>query len=344
MATPAAEIDCLIGSSAQRRVLVGFAPASLLHKLSFADVLNEDTGQGYQRRFNSRHSMDFQRYIRTESSTTIPLTFNLRPGNEDAWKLVEQPPQRRARLNILRTDRKILAQVDCQHRLGHLSDSSIELPFMCFIGLTQLEEMAIFSVINSKAKGLNNSLLDFHEASLSADLATDHPEIFIAIFLRKDDNSPWFNRLDLGGKTPSGKKRVASLRTLQKAIHRFLNKTKILPKRPVQEAAQVVLDFWAAVAVVLADQWAKPRKHILTKGLGVYALMDIAADIYNDARDKRGCDKAYFVAALADFAPEFDWSTSGPLGGLGGEGGVSKAVTMIREARQKSRLKVVANG
>ena len=43
-------LDCWYGSSAQRRVLLGFAPADLLRSISFADVLDEDTGRGYQRR------------------------------------------------------------------------------------------------------------------------------------------------------------------------------------------------------------------------------------------------------------------------------------------------------
>lgn len=39
---------------------MGFAPANLLHSLSFADVLNEDTGEGYQRKFSRKHSLDFR--------------------------------------------------------------------------------------------------------------------------------------------------------------------------------------------------------------------------------------------------------------------------------------------
>jgi hypothetical protein len=52
----------------------------------------------------------------------------------------------------------------------------------------------------------------------------------------------------------------------------------------------------------------------------------------------------YFAAALSDFAGEFDWSTDGPLKGLGGEGDVKTAVDLIRDARKKAKLKVVANG
>src|SRR5216683_5175478 len=78
-----------IGASANRKVFLGFAPASVLYNLSFADVLNEDTGRGYQRRFNPKHSLDFRMYIQQENSSTIPLTFNLRPRSDSVWRIQE---------------------------------------------------------------------------------------------------------------------------------------------------------------------------------------------------------------------------------------------------------------
>ena len=76
-----------IGMSGDREVFIGITSASILHSLSFADVLNEETGNGYQRRFNPRHSLDFRRYIQTPNSTTIPLTLNLRPSSIKSWKI-----------------------------------------------------------------------------------------------------------------------------------------------------------------------------------------------------------------------------------------------------------------
>ena len=70
-------IDCLQGRSANRPVLLGFAPANLLYKLSFPDVFDEDSGHGYQRPFNERHSQDFRRYIKEPGSSTIPLDIEL---------------------------------------------------------------------------------------------------------------------------------------------------------------------------------------------------------------------------------------------------------------------------
>jgi DGQHR domain-containing protein len=335
-------LSCSTGVSVDRPVLLGFAPAKLLHRYSFADVLNEDTGLGYQRRFNSQHSQDFRRYIRQSGASTIPLTLNLRP-DEKGWK-VENVGPGQARLEIELDAGKIMAQVDCQHRLGCLEDLDIQLPFMCYVGLSLKEEMEVFSTINSKAKGLSNSLLDFHDAHLAGDLAKDRPEIFIALHLNNDPDSPWCRQLDLGGESTSGMTRRASLRTMQKAIKRFLNSTRSLKARSPETVTQIVMSFWRAVAEVLPAQWSTPRKHILTKGVGVYALMDIAADLYNEAEDGAKLDRGYFVNRLADFAYDIDWSTTGRLKGLGGEGGVNEAVEYIRETRKRSHLKVVSNG
>jgi DGQHR domain-containing protein len=227
--------------------------------------------------------------------------------------------------------------------LGHLSEADIELPFMSFLELTDREEMEIFNVINSKAKGLNSSLLDFHEASLSADLAGDRPELFIAIYLRNEAGSPWFGQLSLGGKSSSGLARKASLRTMQKAIQHFLKRTKILQRHSPAEVAQIILNFWAAVPIALSEQWTQPRTHVLTKGVGVYCLMELAADLCQEAANTT-CDRAYFISALSDFAADFDWSTNGPLKGFGGEGGVKEAARIVRAARQSSRIQLVSHG
>lgn len=337
-------IRALRGVSAGREVLVGFAPARVLHAISFADVLNEDTATGYQRPFSEKHSLDFRRYIRRADSTTIPLTFNLRPGLRGAWRLsdgadglvdlvVDEPPA------------KILSQVDCQHRLGHIGDLDVTLPFMILVGLSQREEMEVFNTINSKAKGLSSSLLDYHEARLANDLARERPELLVALHLNDVVTSPWYKQLDLGGSATSGLKRRASLRTMQKAVKRFLTSTAVLQTRTAQEVAQIVLDYWSAVATVLRDQWVEPRRHFLTKGVGVYALMGMLGDLWKEAAaEGREPTTSYFASQLCDFALDFDWSTDGPLKGLGGEGGATEALVLLRAARHHSEHTLIPQG
>lgn len=334
--------DGILGRSAAREVFLGFAPANVLHSISYADVLDEDTGRGYQRRFNSAHSLDFRKYIQQETSSTIPLTFNARQRTDGAWRL-ERGKDLYAQMIISDERVKVFTQVDCQHRLGHLNDLSLVLPFMCFLGLTEREEMEIFNVINSKAKGLSTSLLDFHDATLANDLAAERPELFIALHLKNESQSPWYRQLILGGNTTSGLTRRASLRTMQKAIKRFLAQTKILQTQPPEVVAQMVLDFWAAVALLLRDAWDNPRKSLLCKGVGVYALMGIAGDLVSEAGTAT-IDKRYFSNKLSDFILDIDWSNTGPMTGLGGEAGVKTALGILRSSRGKGKVTVISNG
>jgi DNA sulfur modification protein DndB len=331
-----------LGKSANRQVLLGFASANLLHRISFADVLDEDTSRGYQRRLNSQHSLDFRKYIQKPASSTIPLTFNLRPRSDKAWQIKELSPPF-AKLIIRANAGKLLAQVDCQHRLGHLNDLDVSLPFMCYLGLTEREEMEVFNVINSKAKGLSSSLLDFHDATLAHDLATEKPELFIALYLNNNGDSPWYRQLDLGGVSTSGLMRRASLRTMQKAIKRFLRQTNILNQHSMDSAAQIVLDFWAAVAMLLRASWDNPRRYLVTKGVGVYSLMGLAGDLYLEDVGQH-LDKRYFTNKLSEFLTDINWTSDGPLKGFGGEAGVKQALELLRSMREKRKLRIVSNG
>jgi DGQHR domain-containing protein len=317
-------------------VIVGFAPASVLASLSFADVLDEQTGKGYQRRFSASHSLDFRRYIKQPKSSTIPLTFNLRSGAKGAWSIVRRSAGL-VEVRFAQDGGRVLSQVDCQHRLGHVGDLSVSLPFMIFVGLTQREELEIFSVINSKARGLSSSLLDLHEARLVEDLSAEKPELLIALHLNESDRSPWYKQLDLGGTATSGMKRRASLRTMQKAVRRFLMASEALRDYSAQEIAESTLCYWRAVRTVLDLQWELPRKHFLTKGIGVYALMGLFADLWIELRPSElPPQEQRLTALLADFATKIDWSSSGPLRGLGGEAGAKEALTMLRSLRART--------
>lgn len=326
------------GTSASRRIMLGCASARILHAVSFADVLDERTGRGYQRRFDHRHSLDFRRYIQTKGSATIPLTFNLRmepDGGAEIIEGIEGDLRVRIPENL-----KPLAQVDCQHRLGYLADSEAVLPFMCFLGLSAREEMEIFGVINGKARGLSRSLLDFHDTQLCEDLAAERPELLIALVLKNESSSPWFERLDLGGASVSGLERRASFRTMQKAAKGFLRRIHPEHRSSAEASAKLALAFWVAVERVVPHVFTQQRTHLVTKGIGVYALMELAAELVNELPPEVVLDADAFVLRLADFAPQFDWSSTGPLKGIGGEGGVSSALALIREARNRSRLRV----
>jgi DNA sulfur modification protein DndB len=119
---------------------------------------------------------------------------------------------------------------------------------------------------------------------------------------------------------------------------------RILRTRGPLAAAQLLLDFWSAVALVLADAWDQPRRHLVSKGVGVYALTAIAVDIYSEARNPAACDKKYFAAALADLVFELDWTNEGDFRGLGGEAGVKSAIDLLRNAKKSRRVRTLRSG
>ena len=321
-----------IGLCGDREVFLGFANASELSQISFPDILDEVTGKGYQRRFHREHSLEFKRYIQKAGATTIPLTFNLRPDRA-GWKLKRTSSGATLIVDIAADP--VMAQVDCQHRLGYLRESQIPFAFMAYIGLGIEEEIEIFRVINGKAKGLSGSLLDFTEARLvEDDLKAAKPELFLALMLHEDQRSPWYQRLDLGGNRTTGPLRVASLRTMQKAARRFLREAGLSNKDVGDNTASLLIDFWRAITVVLSKQWNQPRQNMLVKGIGVYCLMSLAGELYRKSVSKSiACDIDYFISALSDFAHGIDWSNQGPLKGYGGASGADAALALLRQIR-----------
>jgi len=336
--TPVVTFHGTVGQCGGREVFLGFAAASLLKKLSFADVLNERTGAGYQRPICVDHSLAFKRYIQEAGATTIPLTFNLRECDPPRWRIERRARHGSATLCLDPTGPAVMAQVDCQHRLGYLGESPVEFAFMTFLGLSVDEEMKIFRDINGKAKGLNASLLDYTGARLAQkDLERAHPAIALALRLQEDEESPWRHRLDLGGDRTNGMKRVASLRTMQKAIRRFQREAKS-EHDDIEVQGHQLIAFWRAIRRLYPDAWTQPRRHLVNKGIGVYALMSMAGVLVAEAKQtRRRADVDYFLEKLSDFCHRIDWGNSGPMQGFGGVAGADRAFELIKAMRQSAR-------
>jgi DGQHR domain-containing protein len=324
------KLRCFLGKSADKQIIQGCAPAKELYNASFADVLEEATGKGYQRRYNRSHSLDFRKYIHRKNSSTIPLTLNLRPEFSDFWTL-KSYKNNTAELILNLRNGPVFSQVDCQHRLGCMSDSDVILPFMSYIGLSLREEIELFGIINGKSKGLSTSLLDFHQTKLLENVSKERPELFIAVKLNEDESSPWYKRLDLGGKATVGLNRKASLRTMQKGIMKFLKAVGQSEDLPVEELYLFVRNFWKAVSEAQPEHWENPRGSFLLKGIGVYALMRIAADIFLDSSlENQRLTPDIILIKISDYVNDFDWTNSGPLRGLGGESGANEAYEILR--------------
>jgi DNA sulfur modification protein DndB len=321
------EFNGIVGRCGGRDVFLGFAPAHALYAASFADILNEDTGVGYQRSRDRTHSLDFKRYIYQPDASTIPLTFNLRKELKHNWKIIHKTGGHA--LLRLRIGTACLAQVDCQHRLGELGDSDVPLAFMAFIGIDLRGEMAMFTIINSKARGLSSSLTDLHTSNLLEDLVSQAPHLFLARRLNEDAKSPWFKLISCGGHSTSGLKRRTSLRMMQHAIHHFLIQTKCHDKMNIENVAQLLIAYWRAVATVFETEWLNHRTHLITKGVGLYGLTQLLGTIIT-ACGLDGQSEEYFIQRLSPLKTKIDWRTSGTFSSAGGHKGASEIHSVLK--------------
>lgn len=322
------EIYGITGRCGAHEVFLGFGDASTLYDLSFADILNDDTGQGYQRPYNKKHSLDFKEYISQDGTSTIPLTFNLRKNMSDSWR-IEKPANGQV---VLLLDRKTksLAQVDCQHRLGELKDSEIPLAFMAFIGLDLRDEMAMFTVINGKAKGLSSSLTDYHESNLLNDLAVEAPHLYIARKLNEDIRSPWHRHIRYGGETTSGLKRRTSFRMMQKSVRQFLKDVNGQFTGGIEDKYELVVEYWSAIKEVFPEAWNDHRHHLITKGVGLYSLMQLLPQIIK-ARPNSSYGTDFFIKQLRPLKNAVDWGSHGTFANAGGHKGAKDAYLTLKE-------------
>lgn len=321
--------DGIFGRCGDIDSFLGFAPASLLRRLSRADVLNEETGTGYQRPHNRAHSQDFRRYITMPNTSTIPLVFNVRKEESSFWKL-EQFVGGRAKL-FLNPDSRSLVIVDGQHRIGELDGVDIPMAFMVFVGLDLATEMGLFATINSKAKGITTSLTDFLQSRMIENIADAAPHLLVARMLNDDPNSPWFHMIRYGGETTSGMKRRTSLRMMQRCVQRLLRRIRKYQDCSADQCYRLVKDYWCAVRTAFPVEWNDPRHHLLTKGVGLYSMMLLLEEIISN-REIFLFDEAAFVVPLAKLKDKIDWRADGMFSDAGGQKGAHLVFDRLKGA------------
>ena len=111
-----------------------------------------------------------------------------------------------------------------------------------------------------------------------------------------------------------------SLRGMRHAVQLFLQHA-LIGDLPIEEQYRVVAALWTATVRTWPKAWQEPRKHLLTKGIGVQGLSLLAADIVRfSAREGEALVQATFERQL-DRLRDVDWSNSGAFRGLGGRSG-----------------------
>lgn len=321
---PETKIPVTRGQAGSYPVLLGSAPLSLLHSVSFVDQFDMDSEVGVQRPLNKPHAKSFRQYIERvehgEKGTAPPLIFSLR----------EEPKIQNGTL-LLAEKKKSMARVDCQHRMEFTGDLNVTMPFVIYMNLSKEEETEIFTTINDQQKGLTKSLVDSHTLFLSKAPREEAPHLAIAAQLNKDADSPWYGAVNTGGisKGSPGSKRKITLRTFQDA-NRVLISGPRCQNAEYDTKYNTAKNFWQAVATVFSDAWTDSRKHLLTKGVGIAALGELGKWIIEDCLAKDDTS----VAAMAQHLKRlegFDWGTQTSILKLvGGQKGATAAAKMFK--------------
>jgi DGQHR domain-containing protein len=271
--------------------------------------------------------LDFKKYILQPNTSTIPLIFNLRDNLSNHWKIFDLPNH--AILELL-PGKKSMAMVDCQHRLGELNDIDVSLSFMCFIGLELRAEIAMFSIINSKAKGLSTSLIDFHETKLLFDVQVEAPHLFLARKLNEDFNSPWFRMIRYGGESTSGSKRRTSLRMMQKTIQKFIKQTN-LSATPLEDIYQLLFNYWESVRQLFPEEWNDHRHNLICKGIGLYSLTMLLINIVNIEKHSN-YSVEFFQSKLKPLKNKINWHSDGMFAEAGGHKGAIAVYEKLKKS------------
>ena len=175
--------------------------------------------------------------------------------------------------------------VDGQHRLWAQSFSDFHAPYACLIhtGLS-VEQMAnLFLEINENQKRVPSSLRwDLVRLVRPGDDPEGIAAAEIVYLLATDDESPFFQRIDLTGEQAELQIKQGSLAPELKAL---LSRRSPIRNYTFQEQYEALLQYSIALSQVDADNWGRPES-VFFKARVLRALFRLLSDIVVDLENE----------------------------------------------------------
>jgi DGQHR domain-containing protein len=308
-----------------------------LARISRADIYDQiENPTGTQRDLNPKHAREAYEYVKTHDLAFWPEVFLCaRDKKVASFSSIQEIPNTgilRINLNRLNNNNEIvISRVDGNHRL-HFADGSYEdyppidkeVSFCLAYDLSLEEEIVLFRDINDNQRRMNTSHLDNIEARLTPaeQLKLKEPEIYIARNLGLEEDSPLYQRIYSGGKKIHGQD--IPLRSLSLGIRYMLNRpTKLRALRDADAQYKVIKNYFEAVKKWQPLAWQEPRKYIVLRGAGLWAICLIGADVI-DRVLKKGTFTDEAMYEILTSGRNWDWSNKGNFQGYSGAGGAQK--------------------
>lgn len=336
------EINVIKDRCLGREVYRGSARADQLVDACWIDFHDLDRNPyGYQRPFDERRSQLAADYANNVRDAFWPECIIAIRHNDEAtedtakvyWHFDEQPGSNGnfGKLVVTYNDanvaniaghvvpwRRAFSEVDCQHRLGRMAQSTKRVTFCCFVDLTRREEAIIFKTINDKQKRISTSLVDM--IILLTDPATPL-HIRWAYDLGRDPGSA-FNRLvDTGGRNLGSLPGLVTLRTLRTCL-KLMMPDRLLAQGGASIGYHFARNFWNVVADMWPTEFNDPRTYKLRTIPGLKALSRFARSTFTRAVDVQDPSYVRIRASFYNDPSRIDWTSAGPLREASGNPGV----------------------
>lgn len=336
------EIPVICGKVLGVKVYRGYARLCDLSVISKADIYDQkENPTGTQRDLNPKHAREAYEYVRNRELAFWPEVF-LCERDDSAVEFI--PSDVNSSIGILKVNLDIvtepgkiaISRVDGNHRL-HYADGTQEgfspiertVSFCLASNISLEEEIILFRDINNNQRRMNTSHLDNIEARLSTEekQKREHPDLYIALTLGRDETSPFFNRVYEGGKKGPGQ--LVPLRNLRTGIQYMMSRpTKLTALNDAEAQYRVIRNFFLAVKKWQPKAWEEPSKYLLLRGSGLWGICFIGSDVI-DRVLKQGKYSEDDMYAILKSGKDWDWSNKGDFQGYGGRGGASKIFDQV---------------
>ena len=307
-------IENVIQSKMRGRVTYqGFISSQVAVNFSYSKLYNDPSGKGYQRPINNKRCKDFANYLsQGEDSLYTPILLNA-CGN---WEFHSYDKDRPGYGRLICKKKATL--MDGQHRLGGIkeyikaTDSTLNIPFLAFHYLDDDEEIKLFDVINTKAKGIGTSLSRY--------LNRDNDDTsWVATNLILKSESPFSSKGTLIGKR-SKEKNI----TLQNLYHivKLLTKNSSLENLPKEKILNLTLFYFNLIKELFPEEWKDNKSYRLTHITCLNALALAGNKLINENfLNKSMQPDSIKISKLLENLKEIDWSSNGDLKYLKGVAG-----------------------
>lgn len=307
-------IENVIQSKMRGRVAYqGFVSSQVALNFSYSKLYNDSSGKGYQRPINVKRCHDFANYLsQGEDALYTPILLNA-AGNWEFHAYDKQRPN----LGRLICKKKATL-MDGQHRLGGIkeyitdTDTTLNVPFLAFHYLDEDEEIKLFDIINTKAKGIGTSLSRY--------LNRNNDDIsWVATNLILKPESPFFSKGTLTGKR--SKEKNITLQNLYNMVN-LLTKKSELERLSKEKKLILCLFYFNTIKELFPDEWEDNKLYRMTHITCLNALAIAGNKIINENYlIKSQQPDSVKIAQILLNLKEIDWLSTGDLRYLKGAAG-----------------------